>query len=85
MLTGRAARATTWRIIDEWIAAHSSAAAEKPTPAPARSRAAQTAAEAAEDRAKKAPAKKASKSAIGANPSRRYGSAGSRTLAAKKK
>ena len=31
------------------------------------------------------PKKAASKSAIGANPSRRYGSAGSRTLAAKKK
>ena len=29
MLTGRAARGTTWRIIDEWIDAHSSAAADR--------------------------------------------------------
>jgi len=34
--------------------------------------------------AKKAPAKKASKTAIGSNPARRYGSAGSRSLAQKK-
>ena len=32
MLTGRAARGTTWRIIDEWIDAHSSAAADRSTP-----------------------------------------------------
>jgi polyhydroxyalkanoate synthase len=96
MLTGRAARSTTWRIIDEWIAKHSSAAAERSTPgarqksASARKTAARTApAQKTPARktaaARKAPAKKAaSKAAIGANPSRRYGSAGSRTLAAKK-
>ena len=33
MLTGRAARGTTWRILDEWIDAHSSAQADQPTPA----------------------------------------------------
>jgi polyhydroxyalkanoate synthase len=33
MLTGRAARRTTWRILDEWIDAHSSEQAAEPTPA----------------------------------------------------
>ncbi len=83
MLTGRAARSTTWRIIDEWITGHSSAEAEKLTPG-ARKKVAsakQTAAAAT----KRSATPRASKSAIGANPSRRYGSAGSRTLAAKKK
>ena len=111
MLTGRAARGTTWRIIDEWIDAPPSAAADRPTPA-ARTRSASTRKTAAAKRqrlaarrtaaaastqaparatAKKATAKKAtgkkaaSKTAIGANPSRRYGSAGSRTLAPKKR
>jgi polyhydroxyalkanoate synthase len=92
MLTGRAARSTTWRIIDEWITAHSSSAAEKSTPG-ARKKSASASKRTASARqsaakrtaaARKAPAKKASKSAIGANPSRRYGSAGSRTLAAKR-
>ena len=32
MLTGRAARRTTWRILDEWIDAHASAQADRPTP-----------------------------------------------------
>ena len=41
MLTGRAARGTTWRIIDEWIDAHSSAAADRSTPE-ARTRSAST-------------------------------------------
>jgi polyhydroxyalkanoate synthase len=87
MLTGRAARSTTWRILDEWIARHSSADAAAPTPtarkasgakSPARKTTAKKAA------AKKVPAKKASKTAIGSNPARRYGSAGSRSLAQKK-
>jgi polyhydroxyalkanoate synthase len=51
MLTGRAARRTTWRIMDEFMAAHCSDAAGAPT-------------------------------ALGANPQRRFGSAGSRHLAA---
>jgi polyhydroxyalkanoate synthase subunit PhaC len=70
MLTGRAARRTTWRVVDEWIGSHSSARAEEPTPLDSR-------------RARSATRKPtpASKSAIGANPDRRYGSASSRTLA----
>jgi polyhydroxyalkanoate synthase len=94
MLTGRAARTTTWRIIDEWIAENASAQADtrpirkapaKSTPkAPAKKSPAKKAA------SKKAPAKKAAAKkspradAIGANPERRYGSASSRSLAAKK-
>lgn len=80
MLTGRAARHTTWPIMDEWIDQHSvrSAPAKKAsTRKPA---------------AKKAPAAKAKpaqvapkRTAIGSNTDRRYGSAGSRDLAPKKK
>jgi polyhydroxyalkanoate synthase len=71
MLTGRGARSTTWRIMDEWINSHSSAEAQKLTP---------------DARRKAASAKKtAAATSIGANPSRRYGSAASRTLAARKK
>ncbi len=32
MLTGRAARTTTWRLIDEWLSEHSSGAGDEPTP-----------------------------------------------------
>ena len=73
MLTGRAARGTTWQVIDEWVDQWSTV----PAPAPvARKRAARKAP------AKKAPARKpaASASTIGSNPTRRYGSAGSRAL-----
>ena len=63
MLTGRAARATTWTVLDEWVAQWSVG--------PVRVRKAA---------AKKAPARKASAGTIGSNPSRRYGSAGSRAL-----
>lgn len=111
MLTGRAARGTTWQVMDEWISEWSSteaplpakkasarkAAARKATAkkAPARKSAAskpatkksaskKTPAKRASARqvpAKKAAAKKAPDTAIGANPTRRYGSAGSRSLA----
>ncbi len=93
MLTGRAARRTTWRIIDEFLDEHASSPVvppEKPTTrkAPAKKSAAKKAP------AKKAPVKKtaakkaAGKSApsadrIGSNPARRYGSGGSRSLAAR--
>ena len=77
MLTGRAARRTTWRIMDEWIAAHSSPEALEPTP---------TGRKTAQKKAQKksVPKKPASRSAIGVNPERRYGSAASRTLASKR-
>jgi polyhydroxyalkanoate synthase len=55
MLTGRAARGTTWRLIDEFLDQHAGAAEPAAKP-----------------------------DAIGANPARRYGSAGSRSLAARR-
>ncbi len=100
MITGRAARGTTWQAIDEWIeewsagvitsppkTAATKRAAAKKTPAkkapakkaPAKKAPAKKAA-AKKTPAKKASAKKASAGAIGSNPSRRYGSAGSRAL-----
>lgn len=92
MLTGRAARGTTWTVIDEWVdewsrgplpttkpsarKAGAKASARKPTPKKAVT--------------KKAAARKAaavpptttepSAGSIGSNPSRRYGSASSRSL-----
>ena len=62
MLTGRAARGTTWQVMDEWIDQWSSDADAVPaTSTPARP-------------------KRPSKDSIGANPKRRYGSGGSRSL-----
>ncbi|MGZ4441942.1 MAG: alpha/beta fold hydrolase [Nocardioidaceae bacterium] len=80
MLTGRAARSTTWRILDEWIDAHSSAREVEPTPV-AKKAAKKTATTKAAPRAGTG---SGGARAIGANPQRRYGSAGSRALAAKK-
>lgn len=70
MLTGRASRGTTWRIIDEF---HEQHASRKARPAPVK-----------KGPARKRPSAKAVASAetIGANPARRYGSASSRSLAA---
>ena len=94
MLTGRAARGTTWRVMDEWISQWSS---KEKTPAKPRKAAKKAPAKKTAPRrhrprrrsprrrpAKKAPAKKvtpADNDAIGVNPTRRYGSAGSRSLA----
>ncbi len=88
MLTGRAARGSTWRVLDEWVGQWSTAdevtPAEKPTTKKAtRKKAAKKSA------AKKASTKKAASArrpapdadAIGVNPTRRYGSASSRSLA----
>ena len=95
MLTGRAARHTTWRIMDEFIEAHSSdhatrseAAARAERKAAKKAPAAAKKAATKKAAAKKAPAKKATKSttkaaaepAIGANPQRRFSSASSRNL-----
>ena len=110
MLTGRAARGSTWRVLDEWVDQWSSAEPEAPTAKPARKETGKKAAAkkaAKKTPAKKTPAKKTAKKAaakkpaarkptgkktaaekpapdadaIGANPTRRYGSAGSRSLA----
>jgi len=102
MLTGRAARNTTWRILDEWVEQWSSDAEVKPKPrkqaakktaatqsrrAPAVKKAASEKATSAKSTAKKtakksaAAKKRAPKAdAIGVNPTRRYGSKGSRSL-----
>ncbi|CAB4915836.1 unannotated protein [freshwater metagenome] len=80
MLTGRAARGTTWTVIDEWVDEWS-AGVVAPTRKKAlakKSAAKKTAAK--KTAAKKTAAKKASPATIGSNPSRRYGSAGSRAL-----
>jgi polyhydroxyalkanoate synthase len=95
MLTGRAARGTTWTVIDEWVdewsagvvvptrkkaPAKKSAAKKAPAKkAPAKKTAAKKTA-AKKTAAKKTAAKKASPATIGSNPSRRYGSADSRAL-----
>src|SRR6478609_3265775 len=69
MLTGRAARSTTWTAIDEWVDEWSRG------PLPGRSTATR---KTPRRRTRKAAATKASSRTIGSNPSRRYGSAGSR-------
>ena len=78
MLTGRAARTTTWPIMDEWIEQWST-----PDQAGPQKKAESTPKAAAPPRpaAKKSPARTApSRSAIGSNRDRRYSSAGSRNL-----
>ena len=65
MLTGRAARGTTWQVLDEWFTQWASDRASGATRHRRRAKA----------------AAKPSREAIGANPTRRYGSGGSRSLA----
>lgn len=79
MLTGRAARDTTWTVIDEWVGQWS-APAQKATRKTAAKKAPAKKTPARKAPAKKSAATKASAGAIGSNPSRRYGSAGSRAL-----
>lgn len=94
MLTGRAAREATWTVIDEWVTrwsgrtppASPAKKAAKKTPAkkaPAKKAAAKKTT-AKKTTATKAPAKKVAPADpagnIGSNPTRRYGSAGSRAL-----
>ena len=90
MLTGRAARETTWRVLDAWVAEWSTPDAEPPgtpTRKPPAKKAPAKKAPAKKAPAKKAPARKApakrtaaTRESIGANPQRRYGSGGSRSL-----
>jgi polyhydroxyalkanoate synthase subunit PhaC len=69
MLTGRAARRTTWGVLDEWISRWSAPAAKAPR----------------RRTTKKSPAKpRAKRDQIGSNPQRRYDSKPSRGLSAKK-
>lgn len=72
MLTGRAARTSTWLVMDEWIDQWTSA--DKP--------AKKTTGKAGSKATTKKPAAKKTggRDAIGSNPQRRYGSSGSRSL-----
>ncbi len=83
MLTGRAARSPPGGSSTSGSPRHSSADAGKSTPGARRKAASARPDRGPQDARQEAPAKTAA--AIGANPTRRYGSAGSRTLAAKKK
>jgi polyhydroxyalkanoate synthase len=74
MLTGRAARTTTWPVLDEWVDQHSSAKA------PARKRSPSKKKTAATKKSGTTRSSTPSRSAIGSNPERRYGSASSRNL-----
>jgi polyhydroxyalkanoate synthase len=87
MLTGRRARTTTWRIMDEFIEQHSSDAA---VPTKARKK---SGTKAVKKAGRKAPKKSVATApvvrddngdpVIGANPTRRFSSASSRSLSAK--
>jgi polyhydroxyalkanoate synthase len=90
MLTGRGARTGTWPLIDAWVDEGTVAPEESTDVTPA-APARRTRRKASPQRAKKAAAKKpavkqtppkvaADEPSIGANPTRRYGSAGSRAL-----
>ena len=113
MLTGRAARGSTWRVLDEWVGEWSTPEEKAPAKTTAKKTAKKTAARTSAKAPAKAPAKKTAKKAagktatkgaatrstatkratsepppmlpsadaIGVNPTRRYGSAGSRGLA----
>jgi polyhydroxyalkanoate synthase len=98
MLTGRAARATTWVTMDEWIEQYSTPddragtrrARKKSAAKPAKKTAAKTAAKKGAARKKPAPRSPRppadvapDRSAIGSNPDRRFASASSRNLARK--
>ncbi|GIM63736.1 alpha/beta hydrolase [Planomonospora venezuelensis] len=83
MLTGRAARGTTWTAIDEWVDEWSGD--PLPTKRTASKKGAKKKGAAKKGAAKKGAAKaaaaaEASAGSIGSNPSRRYGSASSRSL-----
>lgn len=80
MLTGRAARGSTWRVLDEWIEQWSGDGTARRTKAPS---APKKPPAVRRTTTRKAPAKTTSTPSadtIGANPDRRYGSGGSRAL-----
>ena len=93
MLTGRAARGSTWRVLDEWVGQWSTTDEKTPTAEEGQEEGAakKTVAKKAADEEGRPPrsrpprgrAKKpaADPDAIGVNPTRRYGSASSRSLA----
>ena len=92
MLTGRAARHTTWVVMDEWIAQHSTpddrepiVTKPKPRTAKPKAKATKAPAKAAKVAAPREPAEVApDRSAIGSNRDRRFSSSASRDLAQKR-
>jgi len=78
MLTGRAARGTTWLALDEWVTQWSGREVAVTTSTKKKAAARRTAAKKAT--AKRTSAKKPSSDTIGSNTTRRYTSARSRTL-----
>jgi polyhydroxyalkanoate synthase len=81
MLTGRAARGTTWQVIDEWVARWSTEVVTPPAKKAVRkSPSKKVPAKKAPARKAAAPKPEASVDTIGSNPTRRYGSTGSRAL-----
>lgn len=89
MLTGRASRTTTWRILDEFLDEHATKPGSTRKQAPRTGKPTTKKAATKKTATRKAATKKtatgrgaARRDAIGANPARRYGSASSRALAA---
>lgn len=84
MLTGRAARATTWVVLDEWLEEHSTPDDRARTPRRTPRRKPVTTATPAPERGTGRPARSApvapDRSAIGSNPDRRFASDSSRKL-----
>jgi len=78
MLTGRRARTSTWPVIDAWVDEWTQDEAETDPPAPAATSRRTTKRAAAKKAAVETP--EPEQDAIGVNPVRRYGSAGSRAL-----
>jgi polyhydroxyalkanoate synthase subunit PhaC len=87
MLTGRDSRTTTWPIIDDFLDEHATPSGVPTKKSPAKKSPAKKSAtkKAAAKKTARKTAKKAAPraDAIGSNPSRRYGSASSRSLAAR--
>ncbi len=92
MLTGRAARGTTWVTMDEWIEQYSTPDDRPARKGPAKKKSTSTKRVAPRPPAKKKPAPRTptpadevapDRSAIGSNPERRFASASSRNLARK--
>lgn len=79
MLTGRAARGTTWPTMDEWIAQYSTSEAVPVTTGAKKA----SPKKSAKGTKKAAPKAEPDRSAIGSNPDRRFASASSRNLARK--
>jgi polyhydroxyalkanoate synthase len=88
MLTGRAARGSTWRVLDEWVGQWSTTDEAAPTVKKAARKKSAKKTVAKKTASKKPAAKTAAPKTpspdpdgIGVNPTRRYGSASSRSLA----